>query len=563
VLVEKILIIDHDNGEAGSYKFKPGPNILVSADNSQGKSSLLKTMYYGLGLDIKVFPAGWNQKKMTIKLDLVNEITGKALYIVRKGDLFYVPDFKGSITRADYTKWLSDQLSVDLKLTNKKTQTTSSISHPSALITPFYVDQDESWSGRLFSASGEVNMYSDTPKRIIEYILKISDDEELKLREEISRLRNKKGALVVKRKNINDVYLDYLDDISVEPSRQLSSIINPVESNSKNIELFIQMMDDANKKYIQQKATRIKIQREYDQKLKDNEEYRSIQKMFNSDYKTIKCICKNCKSELTQEQIRTRMEIDTNLFELSFLISTTDQELIEIEKKLANAIEEQSISSIEYEKLAKQVEANQYIKSIAEYIEETSKKKSQDEFASIIIKLEAHIGHIESEINELNKDLGKLVKASTIHAEKVKHSYSDYVNDLSLLMAGSNVSNIDFKSFKIPQSSGVNSNQAYLGAYLAYMRLISEHGRYSLPFCIDSFIKNETATNKSDVMFAATEKYLLNLKGQSIFSAIEESVVNYMKNTTQYNRVDIGERLLANEYFKDALLEIKDIVVVK
>ena len=131
-----------------------------------------------------------------------------------------------------------------------------------------------------------------------------------------------------------------------------------------------------------------------------------------------------------------------------------------------------------------------------------------------------------------------------------------------MTMNGSNVNDVEFKSFTIPQSSGVHLNQTYLGVYLAYMRLISKYGKYSLPFCIDSFIKNETTSTKSNVMFDATEKYLLGMEKQSIFSAVDENVTAYMKNADKYHQVRIEDRLLSADGFKDALEEVRDIVTV-
>lgn len=562
MLVKRILIIDNENCESGEYSFAPESNLVVSSGNTQGKSSLLKALYYGLGLDIKVFPKDWKPHKMTIKIDVHNEVTHKDGYIVRTGDLFYVSDHSGSMGVQDYTRWLSTQLGVDLKLTNKKTRITSSISYPSALIVPFYADQDNSWSGGLFSSSGEMGMYADVPVRIIEYILKISDDDELKLKEKISKLNLKKKTASLKRSNVNEVYMDYLEDEPENPPRQVSSIINPVESNRKNIDQFIQLMDKANEVYIQQKATRIKLQRDYDQKLKTYEEYKSIKRMFDSDYESIKSICKNCKSELTPEQVNTRMDISTNIFELSFLISTTKLELNDLKKRLEQAVDAESESNIEYKRLAEQVEVNENVRSIAEYIEEESKKKTHEEFATIIQKLDQVVGKLDSDIKELSKEYRELQKTSTRHIDEVSKSYLEYTKDLTTIMKGSNVDDIEFKNFTVPQSSGVQSNQTRLGGYLAYMRLISEYGRYSLPFCIDSFIKNETDSDKSSAMFGAVEKYLLNTKKQSIFSAIDESVSAYMKNTDKYHQVRIEGRLLSSNGYQGALEEVKGIVTV-
>ncbi len=561
MIVEKILIIDKDNGEAGEYSFKAGANLLVSKSNSQGKSSLLKTMYYGLGLDIKQFPIKWHPTKMIIKLSLYNERTDEKLFVIRVGELFYVSDSVDSLTLTEYTRWLSEKLGVDMKLTISKTNMTKSISYPSALITPFYVDQDESWSKRFFSATNEVQMYRDVPKNIFDYILNITDDEELRAKEKIKRLTAEKKTLEVKRSSINDVYMDYIESDSDAHTHEVSAIVNPLENNKENIDIFIGLMDEANKKYIKDKASRIKLQRDLDQLKKSSEEYKSILKMLNADYEFIKSVCKHCNSELTEEQIRTRMNISTDMFEVNHLIAVTGHEINKVHEKLAQAIASEEESSIEYTRLSKELDSNTELNSIAEYIEDVSKKKSQEEFATIINELDASIGYIESDIKSKNKEKREAVKKSKELVDKIERSYREYVNELTIMMRGSNINDIEFENFSTPKSSGVNVNQTYLGIYLTYMRLISEFGRYKLPFCIDSFIKNETAKEKLDDMFGALEKYLLAIDSQSIFSAIDESVQKYMKNENKFHRVEIGTRLLSAENFEEKYDEVKNVIV--
>ncbi len=558
--IEKILIIDKDKGESGEYSFSSGANLLVSRTNSQGKSSLLKTMYYGMGLKINQFPLNWNPTKMIIKLDLYNERTEERLQVIRVGELFYVSDNTAALTLKDYTKWLSDKLGIDMKLTLGKVNMTKSVSYPSALITPFYVDQDESWSKKMFSTSSELQMYRDVPKSILDYVLKITDDNELKAKEEIKQLLSQKNKLESKRSSINEVFIDYIESDSKQNSHEISAIKNPLENNKKDIDLFIALMDSANKRYAKDKAERIKLQRDLDQLKKSLAEYKSILKMLGADYEFIKTICKHCNSELTEEQIRTRMEISTDMFEINHLISITKHGIEAAESKLSNAITQEERSNSEYERLSKELDTNIEINSIAEFIEEASKKKSQKEFAAIIKELESQIGRLEGKIKDKNKEKRESVKKSKDLIEEIEYSYQQYVNDLTFIMKGSNVSNIEFENFRAPQSSGVNVNQMYLGVYLTYMRLISEYGRYKLPFCIDSFIKNETAEEKLYDMFEALEKYLLAIKGQSIFSAVEEYVGKYMKHESQFHRVEIGERLLSADKFAKSFEEVKSII---
>ncbi|MBC6309999.1 hypothetical protein HCJ66_10650 [Listeria sp. FSL L7-1582] len=53
MIVNSFSIIDFKNKEAQDFEFSDGTNLIVSEGNTQGKSSLLKSMYFTLGFDVK------------------------------------------------------------------------------------------------------------------------------------------------------------------------------------------------------------------------------------------------------------------------------------------------------------------------------------------------------------------------------------------------------------------------------------------------------------------------------------------------------------------------------
>lgn len=561
MIIKRVLIVDDRTGESGEFHFSPSSNLIVSAGNTQGKSSLLKTMYYGLGLDIKRFPTRWVPSTMSIKLDVYNEKTAEHLYIVRKDKVFYVTDEAKPLNATEYTHWLSAKLDVDLKLTIKATKTSKPISYPSPLILPFYVDQDESWSCRIYKAINELSLYSGIPDRIFQYILNISDDADQALEEKLLKLKADNASSSSKRASLNEVYLEYVNEEVEAAIIDIPSSLDSNNSTVQDLDALTDLMNKASDKYRKYKALRVDLQRKLDQKLKTVEEYRDILSMYKGDYKIIETICKHCKSVLTPEQIKTRMEISSNILDLQYVIDVTDKEIIETLSKIDKCSTDEEITHAEYQKLSKEIAIAPQFASITEYIDAASTQKSQNEFAKMIQKLDYEISKVDAEIKDLKQKRVETAKSSAALKNVIETKYSEYVNSLAIIMAGSNVHDRAFGDFSAPKSSGVKDNQVYLGIYLTYMRLISEFGRYQLPFCIDSFIKNETADNNQDVMFEATDKFFLKIKGQSIFSAIESSVDRYMKNSKNIHRVQIGEKLLSDKNFKKHLAEVANIVV--
>lgn len=104
MIIKRILIVDHENAESGEYTFGNKANLIISQSNSQGKSSLIKSIYYGLGFKINKFPTGWDISKMSIKLSLFNEITREDLYVVRHENLYYVSGRDNSLSPTEYTR---------------------------------------------------------------------------------------------------------------------------------------------------------------------------------------------------------------------------------------------------------------------------------------------------------------------------------------------------------------------------------------------------------------------------------------------------------------------------
>ena len=560
MILKQVLIVDHENAESGEFIFKDGANLLISESNTQGKSSLLKTIYYAFGFKINKFPTDWKISKMSIKLDLHNEQTNEDIYILRHNDVYFVSGQKESMDTPEYTRWLSQQLGIDLKLINKQLNKITSVIYPSALITPFYVDQDDSWSGRLYSSTNELTMYKEVPERIFDYVLGISDDDEMKLKEKISVKQNVLSDTKTKRNNIKDAFMDYIQDLPADSVIDVSSINDIQKKNKESVDTLINLVNEANKKYIEYKVIRLKLQRKYDQARKSCEEYRSILKMYEDDYRIIKSICKHCKSELTKEQVSTRMEITSNIYQLKIMIASSEKEITSLEGKIDASATHEDNMLIEYSRLSNELKSTPEIKAIADYIDIASRKRSQVEFATMIQKLEGEMGRLAAEIDEYKAEEQELQKATDRRTSAIKKAYSDYITDLSIFMPKSNVSKMEFKKFAATKSSGVTDNQTYLGVYLVYTRLISEFGRYKLPFCIDSFIKNETADPNLDKMFEATEKYLWSCSAQSIFSVIQSNVDKYIKNSDQYNKVLIGERLLSNNKYQKQLQDVAKII---
>lgn len=146
----------------------------------------------------------------------------------------------------------------------------------------------------------------------------------------------------------------------------------------------------------------------------------------------------------------------------------------------------------------------------------------------------------------LKKELNQ--RAKTIEGE-----YEALKNELSILIGSTGITDKKFRNFDKLEGSGTNLNKDLLVIFLVYMNLIDSKSITSLPFAIDSFVKNETDKKVLKKMFDAINAKFLSLKSQTFFSIIRDNL-KYVDS--KVNQVNIESPLLKSEYYSDLSKEI-------
>ena len=152
MIIKKFIILNPNLKEAHIFNFSEKANIICSDDasgNHVGKSSLLKSLYYTLGLDIITFPNNWDYKDMMFKIYYSHD--DKDGYIIRYGDDFYLSNINQRLDNKSYSKWLSELLKVRLTLTHSTTGKNIESLSTSVYTFPYYIDQDKSWGGHFIN----------------------------------------------------------------------------------------------------------------------------------------------------------------------------------------------------------------------------------------------------------------------------------------------------------------------------------------------------------------------------------------------------------------------------
>lgn len=144
-----ILIADIDKHTARFVEFQPGLNVVTSADNHVGKSSLVKSLYHALGAEVK-FDNTWSKStKVTAVRVVVNDTEYRFVRFARKFAIFQGDELvfmTDSVTKELAPK-LEEIFDFSIYLAEKGDTKKIIQAPPAFTFMPYYIDQDIGWAG--------------------------------------------------------------------------------------------------------------------------------------------------------------------------------------------------------------------------------------------------------------------------------------------------------------------------------------------------------------------------------------------------------------------------------
>lgn len=546
MLIESLTILDYSEKKGTRFDFSNGTNLIVSNGNKKGKSSLLKSIYYALGFDIKHFPSGWNEKNKVFQLEV--KFDDRSTHtILRQENHFKIDSDPTPLTVKEYSRWLQTSLGIDMKLPNTNTKKLNS-AYSSAVILPFYVDQDDSWDGILYrSVSDSLGQYRNIPKSIFEYLFSISDTDVQELENKINKL-----AQLIKEKDITISHLSNLLNHYVKEISETPKIVEIDKTQfNKEIKYYLDLVDSYSKKISSYRSKLVKKQKELDILHNDYDELHQLLNISKRRHKEIESECQYCHSKLTREQSLTRLDLKNNEFEIVLLQDSIFKKIENLKTEVMTIQSNQNSLELELDLLHKRIKESKRLSTIDEYINAKAKTATASEMKKVLGKEQAIRIELESEKKSIQDRKRELLKEKGSLREHLKAEFEDIRNQINYSMNLNASDEFSFLQFKKINGSGMDKNTKYLANYLIYISLIEKYSIYKIPFCIDSFIKNEISPDTAEVLFSAIEKYFLPLKNQVFFSIVTDNL-QYLKNTDQYNIVQI-ENYRLNEQNYDLL----------
>ena len=545
--IKSLLIADYENEKANKFVFSDSANLIVSSTNGEGKSSLVKSIYYALGANLKSFPKGWNADNFIFQLEVF--IDGNEFLIKRHNKVISVLDnneVKLFENFAEYYLWFQEKLKMRLELVNKSSDK-ASLASVEALFSPMYIDQDKAWDGKLFKDSFEsLGRYksNDFPKNVFDYYLGISDsqivDKESKKNEYLRQLELVNGRI----DQVQSVYKTYRTKNKIT-----ETVPKDFKDLQKELDFYITETDKFSIKITDKTGELSKEKINLDILNQDLEELKKLSSKIQERFSEIRHECVYCHSILTRQQSLTRLELEDNELAIKSRIDSISQQIMKSKRIVQE--KEEAIKQL-------QEQFNQYHERLTELrqlsdIDEYVNQNVLSELKKLEIQETLEKSNLDKLIGDITKEIRMLKKELNQRAKTIEGEYEALKNELSILIGSTGITDKKFRNFDKLEGSGTNLNKDLLVIFLVYMNLIDSKSITSLPFAIDSFVKNETDKKVLKKMFDAINAKFLSLKSQTFFSIIRDNL-KYVDS--KVNQVNIESPLLKSEYYSDLSKEI-------
>ncbi|MEC1752240.1 hypothetical protein [Bacillus mojavensis] len=535
MIINKIIIYDYIEKRIREFVFTPNTNIFVSRLNSVGKSSLIKSIYHCLGYSIKIWPSNWDINNMMFQVTVTNN--DRKHLITRHKNLFYIDGREQILNEKEYSSWLQDFLKIHIKIKNKKTKTLSDV-YASEILLPFYIDQDKSWNGYVYTKTADsFARYNNTVKNVFDFYFNVANKY-------MTDLEIKKSSIETEISN-NQKKIEALSLLSKEQTEfsNPKNVIYVEASNEEHIDKYLSFINELNIAVAEIENKIIELDTKISEHRREIKEFNKLKKSYDKKFADIKYSCIHCNSKLTQEQSLTRLKIRNNQYEVIEQIDKGKQQIKMYEKEREQVISEKNKVLDKIKETERELrETNEYTK-IDAYINDRVNQEITNNYITVEQKLVNEIYQKDMNIRELNRVISTERKIGNKKKSEIRKKYQELLNEYERYFHDIKLDDIKFYSFKEISGSGVAANKKMLALYTLYSNLVSDFSVVQAPFAMDSFIKNETAEELKKQMFDFLSKHYLSLNGQIFFSIIKENV-KYLDKNEEYNFINLEKPIL-------------------
>lgn len=554
------LLVISDTLKAGNqFQFQDQLNLIKANQNSVGKSTLVKLIFWCLGCD-PFMDTTWHNF----------DIKGK-LYFSINADSYSVERYKNLISfktndqeiieyskiTGEYSQVLNKLLGFEVLLPNKSSNILES-PPPAYYFTPYYIDQKKSWS-EAWNNFEKLAQYSNWKNTVIGFHIGRLNSDHFRLQKIIFDNKHKIAEI--------SEYLDKLDSTT----EVLNSYYNKSNATINETE-FLEMTDEIQKtltKLSDKQETLLEQLTEFESEksylLNQIDISKTLITQLEADYKfavenvefdTFECpLCgvEHENSVVNRASILTdKQSAEEQLQNLEEELKKYDGKLTRTNKKLQDARE--SITEINLKYTISEQDESQ-TNSIIDVIATNSLRKK-------ISKSQDSKNSEEKQLKKNNRELKKEQKELTTeeYQESINSyfisKFAKYVKELNAETV--NIANIEKPSdhSKIVKEGGAaDGNRAVLAYYLTIYSMINEFSSEVVsPLIIDTPNQNEQSLENYDKIINLLISELSN--SQVILCAMDNPQLKDFENKA--NIIEITDnKILNKDLYQNTKMEFK------
>ncbi|PNH90871.1 hypothetical protein C1M56_01045 [Vibrio diazotrophicus] len=566
---QRLVLLSDSKGLANQFTFPKRLNLVTGNDNSIGKSTLVKNLFWAIGCEPKFDPEWKSHDVKTILYFKINHeeyIVSRyadGIYFGRKGTtLVKYPKVTGQFAK-DFAK----EVKFDLRLANR--QEGIDCPPPAFYFLPFYIDQKKSWN-EPWDGFEDLAQYSNFRSTLIKYFCGYLPSEHFELEEDVYEQKAIEKEANHQVNRITEA-ITVLDEISPEKhvaitQEELNTIKDEIETelsvfSTQQSELFDQMSTLANE--IHDLEQQHLIAKSYATELEEDYTF-AVENVPENSLECPLCGVKHDNSMLSRAGLLADKEA---------LVQQAEKIVVVLKEKY----QERSFLAERLKFIAFEIARinDKYIKEETELESESSERLAFEQAFFAVSQKKVNDSVVQKKESYQLQSIQAKEKQKDIKKDQRKLLKKKDKEELNELFLGNLVENIRTLSATGVNLSGVKAPMDYnkilgggaaegtrgtLAYQLAILRQIEYVNNCQLaPFVIDTPNQQEQAKHRYEqVMDVVTENIPSGY--QVILCAMDNVALSNFKQNAHI--IELGKgRLLQPEFYEELKAEYEEVIL--
>lgn len=503
VYFKNLMIADLQNHTARVQSFEKGLNVVTSADNHVGKSSLLKSLYYTLGAEVDYDSVWDKQSKLYIATLGVGEKEYRVARFLKRFAVFEgekLLKITDSVTK-ELAPLLGEIFDFSVYLPRKDTGKVE-MAPPVFTFMPYYIDQDKGWSG-LYNSFAAIEQYKSADRiKSLYYHLNIYTKGTVELMAERDCLKEHLETLEIESDRLNTILTALREETdNLPPADTVSELEAHLEVAKKRIEQLVRQIG-ATRNEIQGLETAL---RQHQYNLRVITEYVSIKDMVSEEDKHKRHICPNCGYVFDEEIF--------NLVRANYGIMNEDYMCQQIQLLIDSVSDKLGLAKERYVSLSRQMQEEESAFQVEQdefdiYIRQRGLTASVRRFQKQLDEVVVETREINQHIKEISKELRNLP-----NREEVEEKYIECVRlNIMTLDAWDPAYDGTIRLLKPIKAQGTLENKIILAQFVALFQTMEyfKTGATRFSFVVDSpRAKEASIASSKDILKMITQMKML------------------------------------------------------